>query len=272
MKRRRPGFTLIELLVVISIVALLIALLMPAIKKARELARQTQCVSNVHQMLVALHGYAAENSGAFPNSHCGLNTRLAFYLTSYWAVTGRRPSCYDPSRPYDGGSEGWTGLGKVYQYDMLTDPQAVYCPSQRWPNFTYPTGWDEVLEPGFKISSYYYRLFGQWGNGINIEDVDKLHAHRAENEGPIALVSDIFHLGSSSWGPPASDDPLWAHLEPSPGLAIGFSDGHASFEVNDRVYRYARAFTSIGGDYEWMLFWQYLDGDPSGVETILTLP
>jgi len=59
------AFTLIELLVVISILALLIGILMPALSAAREAARATKCPSNLRQLATALSGYALENGGRF---------------------------------------------------------------------------------------------------------------------------------------------------------------------------------------------------------------
>jgi len=66
-RQRFTAFTLIELLVVISIIALLVALLLPALKNAREAALRTQCLSNQRQAIVAAHSYASDNEGQLPN-------------------------------------------------------------------------------------------------------------------------------------------------------------------------------------------------------------
>jgi prepilin-type N-terminal cleavage/methylation domain-containing protein len=68
LKRRQPrghrlagasgGFTLVELLVTLSVIAILVALLLPSVQQAREAARRTQCRSQLHQIGLALHQYA----------------------------------------------------------------------------------------------------------------------------------------------------------------------------------------------------------------------
>jgi prepilin-type N-terminal cleavage/methylation domain-containing protein/prepilin-type processing-associated H-X9-DG protein len=65
MRTPRPGFTLIELLVVISIIALLIAILLPALASARRTAQAIACGSNHRQLGVAHYGFATDHDGAF---------------------------------------------------------------------------------------------------------------------------------------------------------------------------------------------------------------
>ena len=80
------GFTLVELLVVIGIIAVLIALLMPALSRVRQHAISTQCLSNLRQIGSIAHMYAAENKGFFPPAQIDVID----------AITGGNPIAHGP--------------------------------------------------------------------------------------------------------------------------------------------------------------------------------
>ncbi len=79
---RSPGFTLIELLVVISVIAMLIAILLPALGKARESANMMQCLTHLRQIGMANHGYQAEQRDYFPAVYT--HTGATFSTVHYW--------------------------------------------------------------------------------------------------------------------------------------------------------------------------------------------
>jgi prepilin-type N-terminal cleavage/methylation domain-containing protein/prepilin-type processing-associated H-X9-DG protein len=87
--RRRRGFTLVELLVVIGVIALLIAILLPALAKARRSARDVACQSNLRQIGLALNAYAADHKGSLPPGYVtfvdGEDAYWAHYVN--WYVT-----------------------------------------------------------------------------------------------------------------------------------------------------------------------------------------
>ena len=64
--RLRAGFTLIELLVVIAIIALLVSMLLPSLKRARDIARRAVCASNLHTHGIAVHQFTGEFGGLMP--------------------------------------------------------------------------------------------------------------------------------------------------------------------------------------------------------------
>jgi prepilin-type processing-associated H-X9-DG protein len=79
--RRHVAFTLVELLVVIGIIALLIAILMPSLSRARQQSQRIQCMSNMRQIGMATMQYTNENKGWFPRAAGGGS---AFDDWIYW--------------------------------------------------------------------------------------------------------------------------------------------------------------------------------------------
>ena len=89
--RHFRGFTLVELLVVIGIIALLIGILLPTLKRARETARQVKCMSNMRQLTGAVIMFAQEHKGFMParsgTNECYRMDRYSFAVSNVGSPT-----------------------------------------------------------------------------------------------------------------------------------------------------------------------------------------
>jgi len=83
--RSTRGFTIVELLVVIAIIALLVAILLPSLSRARTMSRRLQCLSNERQIGVAIYNYAQDNHGFIPY---GPPKAPPFTTTNFYPVPG----------------------------------------------------------------------------------------------------------------------------------------------------------------------------------------
>ena len=131
-RRRRPGFTVIELLACIGIVALLAALLLPAVQAAREAARKTHCANNLRQLALGWHEHEAAR-GSYPSNGWG-------FLWVGQADLGRGPDqpggwAFDLLDHVEQGPLRASSVGDGPEgFDRRTAMQAAFIPTFRCPS------------------------------------------------------------------------------------------------------------------------------------------
>ncbi len=102
--RRTPGFTLVELLVVVSVIALMVGLLLPALSSARRRAQATVCISNIRQLALANIAYTNEYDGRLAPGASAFSNNL-----DRWH--GRRTTIHERFVPEDGPLSDMLGPG-----------------------------------------------------------------------------------------------------------------------------------------------------------------
>jgi len=166
----KPGFTLIELLVVIAIIAILAALLLPALSRAKESGRTARCQSNLHQIGLALMMYVDENE-AYPL--CTFDQDGFLVPLGFWHEKLRRYSDHD-----------WTN--ELYR-----------CPSYKG----LTLAGNDIADP---LGSYGYNAngtqfaFSKLGLGGHLTDPNDTDSAVAIKESAVVAPADMIALGDAN--------------------------------------------------------------------------
>lgn len=263
-RKNRSGFTLIELLVVVSIISLLISILLPAIGRARELARRTACAMNLSGIGKGLYIYASENGESLPVAAPNSTMNPQPVAVEYYNMTGKYGGVgMDPGNPtVNPPGNYWRQLSTTRNLWQLVkaggaSPQSFICPSSgdRPDRIDTPVDyWDFASKPDAPATG----PDRGWAAGVNNENCISYgmqvpygsKGRPATDMDPrMALAADKGPYGGVSLGndrvtaPPPALNPLTASADdwmpynsPSHGGAgsgegqvVLWVDGHAEF-------------------------------------------
>ena len=116
--RSRKAFTLVELLVVVAIISLLLAVILPSLRKVRRQAQLLVCSTNLHNVSLAVHAYAHDFDDTIPFGPEGLPMAGSNFYTATGNVTSLL-SVYDGSP---------VGLGLLLDGYLADQPKVLFCP------------------------------------------------------------------------------------------------------------------------------------------------
>ena len=165
-RRKGKGFTLIELLVVISIIALLVSILLPALSVAREAARSAVCRSNLRQVGMIIHLYAADHNNRFVRSDEGSGGtfwwRHLGYLTDTTSHIWHCPTIRDNEMRML--AQAGEPIGYMYNCDLANVPLGGGHPGYPKDGVTYhsPTYLDKLVKPMEKLVFTDYTAITVW--------------------------------------------------------------------------------------------------------------
>jgi prepilin-type N-terminal cleavage/methylation domain-containing protein len=211
-RRHSPGFTLIELLVVIAIIAILAALLLPALARAKAKAETTQCINNMKQLVLAEHLYLDENSDRLTPPNTGDFASLVnASLPPGWL--------YQPGKVTSGTNYYGPSFGLLFP--SLKAWKLYMCPSHK----TNTTAW---ASSAVKFTSYLMNAFVGPGKKASDAATGKTFKIGAFNPQSMLLWEtdendkDYFNDGGST-----PDEGLTRRH--GDGAIMGIMDGHAEF-------------------------------------------
>jgi prepilin-type N-terminal cleavage/methylation domain-containing protein/prepilin-type processing-associated H-X9-DG protein len=231
--RKHNAFTLIELLVVIAVISLLIALLIPVLRGARELGQRTVCLSNLRQLTLAWLAYADEHDGRLVSGRAfGARGRGKRYTLKGWA--GHDFSHPGRSRP------PWVpDPDKGALWPWIKDVDIYRCPRGRPGHLlTYAT---VIAANGRNVEGTYMEDTGGW-------DLTESGERVRRNVLKLTKLTDIVSPGAAQRAvfidqgqTPTSPDfyvyylyPKWKFHSPPPvrhgdGTTLSMADGHAEY-------------------------------------------
>jgi prepilin-type N-terminal cleavage/methylation domain-containing protein/prepilin-type processing-associated H-X9-DG protein len=214
------GFTLVELLVVIGIIAVLIAILVPALSRARTSSRRAVCLSNLRQLGIAIHDYSIVNNGCIPYGP----KAPAFTATNFYPTTGSVTSLIslETGEP--------VGLGLMLQQQLANVKQVLFCPDA---DQDYDAE-RELAKVGVKQAQadYFYRHAsgGQlyWPPGTEHLKIGSL-GNNSEGVKIRALAFDANYLANAS----VNVYGVWQRtFHKQETVNVLYADGHADSVIN----------------------------------------